>query len=376
MKKIAAILALILSATTWAATAQIAGGGVGIYNVSVERQGDMVKVDYTAAIAKKAVKWNHTLLVVPVIVGENMRRSLPAFAVHGPGSKAARARREIAYGTMPAYESATLAYRGDTIGMSAMVPFSEWMYGSNMVFESIEAGCCEFGELGQYVVAQGILPPPPPSAPEPLPEPEPVRRSVGDSLATVFKFVAPYSDYDPNFSIDEQDRENGLEVYFPLAKYDIEPDYLDNASNLAKLTGAIRAIAASTDSRVARIVIAGFASPEGSIELNEDLARDRAVALKNYITANTVIVDDQVALYNGAVDWQGLRIRIARGTLPERGALLDLIDNTPVRASAGQPGRLEMLRRMRGGATYRYLQAEHFPYLRTGAFIKVFYDNR
>jgi outer membrane protein OmpA-like peptidoglycan-associated protein len=367
---------LILSAAVTPITAQIADGGVTIHNVDAQRQGDMVRVVYSAAIAKKAVGWNHTLLVAPVIVGAGgVRQSLPAFAVHGPGSRAARERREIAYGTMPVYENAAIAARGDTVEMSADVPFGEWMHGSNIVFESIEAGCCEFGTLARFVAARGILPPPPAPEPAPEPEPEPVRPSVGDSLATVFKFVAPYSDFE-NFSIDDEDRDNGLEIYFPLARYNIEPGYMDNTANLADLIGAIRAITASTDSRVSRIVVAGFASPEGTIEFNETLAYNRAIALKSYIMTNTVITDDQVAIYNGAVDWQGLRIRIDRGTLPEREALLDLIDNTPTEGTASRPGRLDALKRMNGGATYRYLQAEHFPWLRTGAFIKVFYDNR
>jgi outer membrane protein OmpA-like peptidoglycan-associated protein len=374
MKKIATISTIILLSAISVARAQIADGGITIGNVTAQREGDAVRVSYTATIAPKAVKRNYTLLLAPVIEGEGFRQSLPAVAVHGPGSRIARERREIAYGTLPVYENATVYSNGETVNGSATVPFQTWMHGSSIVFESIQAGCCEFGEHERFVAARGILPVPLPPAPAPAPVPQQVRQSVGDSLANVFAFVAPFSEYDPDFRVTDEDRENGLEIYFPLALYDIDPGYLDNAANLADLIGAIRAITASSDSRVAKIVVAGFASPEGTIEINDRLAINRAVALKEYIIDNTVIVDDQVALYNGAVDWQGLRIRIERGTLPQRRALLDLIDNTPERGTGSQPGRLDALKRLNGGSTYRYLQAEHFPYLRTGAFIKVFYD--
>ncbi len=176
--------------------------------------------------------------------------------------------------------------------------------------------------------------------------------------------------------IYDDERENGLEIYFPLAKYEIRLDYLDNAYNLNNLIGCIEMIASSPDSRVARIVVAGFASPEGTFAVNDRLAFERAVSLKKYIIDNTVIGDDRVAVFNGSVDWRGLRARIVRGTLPERDAVIRIIDQVPVVGGAGEPGRLEELRRMNSGRTYRYLQAEHFPYLRSGAFIKVFYENK
>jgi hypothetical protein len=376
MKKTTIILTLIF-ATAIQASAQtaVAGGDVVIAGLTATRSADSVRIYYTAAIDPRAVRRDYTLLVAPVIVGEGHRQSLPAIAVQGPGSRIARQRREVAYGTMPAYEEATPARRGETIAMTALVPFQGWMHSSNIVFESLEAGCCDFGELTSVIVARGILPPPPPPAPEPVPEPVWVPASVGDSLSTAFRFVAPFSEYRPELALSDDDRANGLEVYFRLSKHDIDPDYLDNPYNLGNLTACINMIMASTDSHVEKIVVAGFASPEGTIEFNDRLAFDRAVALKRYIMENTPVTDSQVAIYNGAVDWQGLRMRIARGSLPEREALLDLIDNTPVRGADGQAARLEALRRFEGGRIYRYLQSEHFPYLRTGAFIKVYYEN-
>ncbi len=226
-----------------------------------------------------------------------------------------------------------------------------------------------------------ILPRPVPAAePEPEPEPEPewIPQSVGDSLSTAFPFVVPFSEFNPEdpFKIYDDERENALEVYFRLAKYDIEPRYLDNSYNLNNLISCINMIMASSDSRVARIIVGGFASPEGTLEFNDRLAFERAVSLKKYIMDNTSIRDDQVAVFNGSVDWRGLRARVERSAMTEKDELLALIAQTPVEGVSGRPGRLEALKRMNGGNTYLRLQAEHFPYLRTGAFIKVFYENR
>jgi outer membrane protein OmpA-like peptidoglycan-associated protein len=373
MKKTATILLATAICATAAAQTPVADGHITITDFTALRMGDSVRVRYTAAIDPRAVRRDYTLLVAPVITGEGYRQSLPALAVQGPGSRVARKRREIAYGTLPTYERATTVRRGESVVMTATVPFQRWMYSSDVIFESIEAGCCEFGALTSAVAARGILPPPPPPppapAPQPVPEPVWVPESVGDSLSTAFAFVVPYSQYSPDFTVYDEDRDNGLEVYFRLSRHDIDPGYLENPYNLGNLIGCINMIMASTDSRVEKIIVAGFASPEGTFEFNDRLAFDRAVALKRYIMDNTGITDDQVALYNGAVDWQGLRMMIARGTMPQRQSLLDVLDNTPAR------GRLDALRRFEGGTPYRYLQTEYFPWLRTGAFIKVFYEN-
>ena len=377
MKKRTTILTAALLATIHAATAQVAGGRVAIENLMAERKGETVEVNYTAVIAPRAVARDHTLVFAPVIEGAGFRQSLPAVVVHGPGSKIARRRRETARETAAGHDGATTAKNGAKVVMSATVPFQEWMYGADVQFEAVGGGCCNTTRFDQVVVARGVLPRPlPPVAA--AAEPQWVPRSVGDSLSTAFPFVVPASQFDPEepFKIYDDERENALEVYFRLARHDIEPEYLDNRYNLVNLIGCIDMIVASADSRVERIVVGGFASPEGSAALNDRLAFDRAVTIKRYIMDNTPVRDDQVAVFNGSVDWRGLRARIARSNMTERDALLDLIDNTPVQGTPTRPGRLEAIRSMNSGSTYLRLQAEHFPYLRTGAFIKVFYANK
>jgi outer membrane protein OmpA-like peptidoglycan-associated protein len=377
MKKRITILAIILLSTLSAASAQLADGRVGIENISARREGEFVRVIYNAVIAPRAVKRDYSLLFVPVIVGGGFRQSLPAVVVHGRGSAVARRRRELAFGTTAGYDKATVVANGNIMTLSAIVPFQKWMHGADIVFESIEGGCCTMGVLQSAVVTRGILPEPV-SQPVPIPEPEWVPVSVGDSLSTAFRFVLPFSEFDPQepFRIYDDERDNGLVIYYPLAKYDIDPDYMENSYSLNNLVNCIGMIVGSNDSKLAKIIVAGFASPEGSLELNDRLAFERAVSLKKYLMDHAGIADGDVLLFNGSVDWRGLRARIARGTLPEREALLRLIDNTPIYGENGRPGRFEALRRMNGGSTYRYLQAEHFPYLRSGAFIKVFYENK
>jgi outer membrane protein OmpA-like peptidoglycan-associated protein len=312
--------------------------------------------------------------------GDGFRLALPAVIVHGPGSKIARLRREWVAGTTPEYGSATIAKNMQTVEMSATVPFDERMTGGSVIFESVEGGCCRYDPRGGVMLAGNILPlSGPVVASEPVQAPQPVPNSVADKLSVTVSFVFPIAEYNENepFKKTGGERGNVSEIFFRTGRHDIDPYYMDNRQALATLESVIRSITASKDSRIERIVVGGFASPEGGTRINESLAYRRAVSLKRYIMNKTGVRNDRITVYNGLVDWQELRARIeADDYLYEKRAVLDIIDNTPVWDSRRQVGRLGQIMRLNGGATYRYLLREHFPYLRSGALIKVYYQNQ
>lgn len=378
MKKILT-LAILLWFSATAAMSQVADGRVKISGLKIEDRGETVKVGFTATVAPDAVKRNHSLVFIPVIAGSGYRQSLSPVVVQGKGSKTARARREWVAGRTATYENAVHTTNGQTVTVSAEVPFQQWMSGAELAFESVEGGCCTYGRLSDTVFAENIVVR---RAAEPIlvPDSEPVwvPVSVADSLSTAFTFVVPVSEFDPEdpFKIYDYERESSLIVYFRLAKYDIDASYMDNAHTLKNLTAAIDMIMDSKDSRVERIVVAGFASPEGSFEFNDRLAFERAVSVKRHLMETTEAQDNQITVFNGSVDWRGLRDMVAQSDLPEKQEILSVIDNTPVWDSQRQTGRLGELMRLNGGKTYRYLLDEYFPYLRNGAFIRVYYENK
>ena len=156
----------------------------------------------------------------------------------------------------------------------------------------------------------------------------------------------------------------------------VDPSYRDNAATLDNLISTIREIERSSDSRVVRVVIAGFASPEGTAEVNDRLARERAEAIRSYLTENSAISNDQVDLYNGSVDWHGLRMMVAASNMPDRDKVLDIIDNTPVWDAGRNTGRHGELMRLSGGVPYRYMLRDFFPDLRNAAYIRAYYENK
>jgi hypothetical protein len=62
--------------------------------------------------------------------------------------------------------------------------------------------------------------------------------------------------------------------------------------------------------------------------------------------------------------------------MPEKYAVLDIIDNAPEWNASRGKGRFDRLMAIGGGAPFRYMRDNFFPKLRqTGAYIKVYYEN-
>ena len=340
-----------------------------------------VHVSFTAHIDHQSVKRNHTLVFAPVLTDGEFSVSLPPVVVEGKGARTAEARREWTSGTVARYDGAVYAESGSTVNYTASVPTQYWMNGATLKLERVLGGCTSYNRLADDALVRDLalwrtVEPEPEITP--VPESAWVPVTVADSLSLAFSFILPETEYDETdpFKIYDDERENSLIVYFQVAKYDIVRGYMDNEHTLRNLVTAINMILSAPDSEVKHIVVAGFASPEGSFEQNNRLAFERAVSVKEYIMQSTGMADAKIKVYNGSEDWRGLRAMVVKSSLPEKRQIIEILDHAPVVGAGGQESRLTQLRQLNGGRTYNYLLNEYFPYLRNGAFIKVYYRNR
>lgn len=116
-------------------------------------------------------------------------------------------------------------------------------------------------------------------------------------------------------------------VDFPVNKTDIRPDYRGNRSELAKIENTINRIKGDADVSINNITIKGYASPEGSYANNSRLAEARTRSLVDYLKKEYPLDASLFQLDYEPEDWEGLRAYIAKGSLPEKDALLSLIDS-------------------------------------------------
>ena len=78
-------------------------------------------------------------------------------------------------------------------------------------------------------------------------------------------------------------------VTFRVNKTEVEPDFRNNRVELERLSHTIDSVASDSTIEILRIHVKGFASPEGSYDSNDRLARERTSSLTRYVIENTKV---------------------------------------------------------------------------------------
>lgn len=378
MKRIFLVI-LTLFPVSFCVKAQNVQEKIEITGAEIVRSGDEVSVTFCAQTKKNAVKGNFSYALSPVVTNGEHQVSFPTIVVRGKRAARVQARNEKLSGRPADCPEFRIVPPGVSVDYSASVPFQQWMEGAMLVLESSGWGCCSSETYSDRLLSDNILPPAVCEKPIPVetaPPPSPKLLTTGDTLALTFSFVIPESEWNEAEPIYDEDREKALVIYFRQNGNDIRSDYENNQMTLINMSAAIQTILESPDSQVSRIIVAGYSSPEGPFRYNDRLAWERAVSVKEYIMKNTGIPDNMISLHNGSEDWRGLRAMVAASDLRDKAEILQIIDTVPILSADGlRKERLQRLKDLNGGVSYRYMANHFFPRLRNGAFIRVYYTN-
>lgn len=385
MKKIVLLGLLMLCfvlQTSARTSVQMIGGGVTISNFNVEADDSLLWISFDAAIPKRAVKRGKQLIFYPVISDSSWKVAMTPVTVSSTGSKVINKRNAP---TSCHAASALIATPNSTFRYWASTPKQRWMSLAQIIIESSVFGCCtstgihydtipcdlKLAELSEYFISDTAVT-------ICYEENDFVPKTIGDSLAMTFSFVLPESRFDSvePFKIYEEDKHNGLAVYFAQGVSTIDSRLRDNRQTLKNLVAAIDVILSSAESEVSHVVIGGFTSPEGRFEFNDRLAWERAISIKEHIITGTSMQPDKILVHNGSVDWRGLRSMVSGSNMQYRNEVLKVIDGTPLRTPEDHIIRLKGLKNIADGTAYNYMFENFFPHLRNGAFIKVYYKNK
>ena len=329
---------------------------IDVEDIEISRSGGSVVVNFTLHAGKKATKSDYNLVVKPVLRNGTNRVELPYIVIQGK-----KASKQL-YAPVRSQKQATLyTSNGRSVTYGVTVSYEEWMQGSMLEFEGISVGCCSSKEVAIGLIAGNLF--------ESRPQP------IEQQVPSKYPFVSPISEYNNDMNrLYSGDKSNSISILFHQGKSNIDYYLYNNDYSLAEILASVREIERSGNRHVARVVIAGFASPEGSMQINERLGYERATVIKNFMLANTSIHPNIISIYNGAVDWMGLREMVAKSDMYDKQRIINIIDNTPVWSSSGNKGRHGELMRLSGGEPYRYMYRNFFPLLRQAAYIKIYYE--
>lgn len=318
------------------------------------QRGDSVYIDALVTVPADAVKSSHYLELTPVFSTASQKTELPSILINGK-SRQKLYNRMIALNNLkndaPHYAVVTAEKgKGLQIPYKTAVGYQDWMKDAQLTLNPDNCGC-------------GLK-----SAGDPLLVSNKIRRRPDQRylVAPTYAYISPEAETVKN-------RAEVGEAYldFQVGKYQILQNFRNNASELNKIDKTINTITTDKNVTAKGVELKGFASPEGSYKSNATLSDNRVKALRDYVAQKHEFANSFFRLSTVPEDWDGFKAKLeADDQCPSRDAVMAIIN------SSNDPDQKEAaLRKLDGGAAYRYVLQNIFPSLRRSEY-KVDYTVR
>lgn len=186
----------------------------------------------------------------------------------------------------------------------------------------------------------------------------------------VLAHISAYKPYDRTRILRKE--KDALYVHFALAKSILDDKFRENRATLDRIIDITRQITADTASSVQKIQIIGLASIEGTVESNEKLAQNRALALQRFIQEHLTAPDFMFDTVGGGEAWADFRDQLNDEVLAGNTSLqaaIDIIDN-----ESDLNVRERKLRQLNKGRTWQYIKQHILKDQRNSGYIRVYYD--
>ena len=339
------IFTILLYCLVWTASAQ------------TKIEGEQLSYDKNAVTAvfeinsKDGVPSMYKEVILPYIYNGKDTLWFDSFEVYGKLRYKRQMQEEFLKGNSKWDLSGNSVLAGDVYHYESSVPLKRWMTSATLGIKRYMTGCqCskdheELSLLHQEGVFQ-------------VPQ-VPARRLPEYSI----------TDVQPAWDFGNVD----LLVKFTVNDTEMDPDIFENARTFGLILNAVDKIYSDERYKLERIEVSGYASPEGYIGQNAELARDRANALVDYIISSRPqynLSRKSFSICNGNENWDGLRLALPHYDIDEKDTVMDIIQS-----EASNKEKKIQLRTLNNGAVWRQLIEEIFPHLRTARFLGVYFDS-
>lgn len=296
------------------------------------RQGAKAVVDFDLDLTNmKHLKSNTVLQIVPTLQANDgsEQLDLPAISISGR-TRAIMLRRMGKQVDIIRNKSGEQHYR-----YTAEVPFALWMKDASLIFRAKGYGCAEC-ELGDYTT---LLTP--------------------NALAPLYQPQYRYAMLVPEGE-ETKRREESLtaQITFPVSQTSLNMNLGNNRSEIKRIDDKLTELTRNKNLTVDALSLAGYASPEGSEDLNNRLAQGRIDRVAQHIVSKSPRLKGHYTSRATGADWDGLREAVAASSLDHKEQILEILQKEPVSE------RTAALRAIDDGQTYAQLLQTYYPPLR------------
>ena len=334
-------------------------GSIETKELKIFRERDKVVLSFSAYIPENTVKTDRRIIVTPQLYNDNDTISTDLFVITGKQmEKREKQKKRLNKDTAaPLYAGTT---NGSTMLYATSVPYETWM--SNTLFLRLlikEEGCCDEKDLGAITTTE--------SFDLPLPN-DPVLSNVLPLLGEVSRNIDKY----PFLRLIDKDGEGdrSTSVRFRVSNSVLDLAFSSNAANVEKIKEGIRLVNSDERTRLEKITIAGFASPEGTRKHNFELSENRAKALSLYLQQEMNLPATMFVIQPGGEDWTGLLELVKKSDMRYKDDIINIITRQPAEK------RNNLLRQLDGGRPYQSIYDVLYPQLRDACYINVWYSEK
>ena len=316
---------------------------LAIENIDIAKEADVTNISLDINLNNLNIDKNELLIVTPMVVSNNtdIIKELEPIAIIGKRRNRVL-QRPFTYEGKPNLNIAnknTLIRNNGTsqvVSYTTSLPYEEWQRDARLIISTEVIGCANCRDIDpQLVVYDRIL----------------AERFVP---AYQFSYLTPEVE-----EIKERSETYSAHLNYAVGRWDLLPNFENNAEVLAKVDGIINELKGDSDLTISNFTISGYASPEGSQQSNLLLSQRRAESFAKYIESKYGYSSSQFKVEWKGEDWNGLREAIVSSDLSNKSDIIDIIDS--VSDVDARDGRI---RALDNGVTYNRILNELYPPLR------------
>ena len=328
---------LVLAAASGIALAQQQVKRVGdlvFDDVTLKRTGDRMNVSIKMDLTRLNVRTRRSVHIIPVLINGQDSLELSPIGIYSNG-------RYVSYlrnGQSVFEDLGEKVYREEEVpaifDYQTAVPYADWMDGSYIYVSRKTYGCC----MRMKDQQRGVL---------------------ADYSVPKFEPLLIYMDVPERVTVSVTKELYGAAyINYGLSRTDVLPDYRQNRGELAKILSTIDSVKNVNGVTVKKIYLRGYASPESPLDNNERLARERTLALKDYIMGQYSFEEGIIETSYDPESWDGLRTFVEASYLPHKRQILAVIDGSR------DPDTKEWIIKSKYPDDYKFMVKTYYPLLR------------
>ena len=284
-------------------------------------------------LSKLDIRSTQVVVLTPAIINDADTLRLKSIGVYGRNRRIFYLRNEENKPTGAKDINLTPSETSQIIHYDASVAFMDWMNGCKVDLFRTDYGCC--GESAM------------------ISRTELVDRFPLEPYYPELIYLRPEHEV-----VKTREINGSAYVDFPVSQTVIYPDYRNNTTELAKITGTIDSVKKDSDITIKSIFIKGFASPESPYSNNTRLAQGRTEALKEYVENQYHFGEGFIKTDFEPEDWAGLERFVQASSLPHKKEILEAIHLDR------DPDTKEWIIKSKWKDDYRFLLENCYPALR------------